>query len=134
MRILLDTKPWLWWLNDDPRLAQRAREVIADKKNDIFVSVVSIWEILLKTNRSVAFSHSPHRSVKRWLSADGIRVLPLDLEQVLSAMVLPMIHDDPFDRVLVAQSRTRGLVLLSDQLLFERYDCEVILATDQGSR
>jgi len=64
------------------------------------------------------------------LSADGIRVLPLELEQVLASTLLPPIHEDPFDRVLVAQSRTRGLVLVSDDRVFERLDCEVILARD----
>ena len=134
MRILLDTKAWLWWLTDDPRLSREARAAIADKENDVFVSAVSVLEILLKSagRGGVEFAHSPHRSMKRWLSADGVRVLPLELEQVLSAMVLPWHHDDPFDRILVAQTRTRGLVLVTHQRIFEKYDCEVILA--QGSR
>lgn len=133
MRVLLDTKAWLWWLTDDPRLSAEARAVIGDASNDVFVSVVSVLEVFLKMHgRKIVFAHSPHRSMKKWLAADGIRMLPLEFEQVLTAMVLPWHHEDPIDRILIAQTRSRALAIVTDQKIFAQYDCDVIFA--QGSR
>src|SRR5579863_3939123 len=115
MRILLDTHVVLWWLNDDPSLGTKARCLIGDPANTIFLSSVSTWEIWLK--KSLGKLVLPD-DFEAWLAKEEFEPLPLTAAHTRLVAELPWHHRDPFDRMLIAQAVVADLILLtSDERL-----------------
>jgi len=110
LRILLDTHLLLWWLAGDKSLSQQARAWIGDPENTIFVSAVSLWEIWLK--QGLGKLRLPE-DFERRLERQSFERLPLTWDQTREVALLPWHHRDPFDRMLVAQSRVEGLTLVT---------------------
>ena len=110
MNLLLDTHIYLWWLIDSPALSQQAHQMIAGA-NQVFVSVVSIWEAGIKW-RAGKLSVAPEVLVEG-MNQNGLLVLPVNLAHVLQLTQLPDHHRDPFDRMLVAQAMAEPLFLLT---------------------
>lgn len=127
MRVLLDTHAFLWWNTDDPRLSEVARNVIADGRNKVYLSVASGWEIAIKAARgSLLLPEPPGQYVPGRLQHHHMVALPIQLRHVLHVYDLPMIHRDPFDRLLVAQSQIEHLPLLTADPEIVQYAVEVI--------
>jgi PIN domain nuclease of toxin-antitoxin system len=110
LRLLVDTHVFLWWRGDDPQLGEVERQAIRDGQNDVFLSAASIWEIAIK--------HSLGRlQIPEPASAAGVRLgfepLPISFAHAEAAALLPPLHRDPFDRMLVAQARAEGLTLVT---------------------
>jgi PIN domain nuclease of toxin-antitoxin system len=119
VKILLDTHVLLWWLADDPQLGEPERDVIATPENLIAFSAASIWEIRIK--QAVG---------KLDLPADFADVLARQAFEPLAVTVahahalhgLPMLHRDPFDRLLIAQARVEGMTILTRDNVIAQYD------------
>ena len=109
MRLLLDTHALLWWLADDARLDQSAADAIAGAEF-VAVSAASAWEIGIK--QSLGKLTGP-KDLPAELVANGFTELPVTVAHALAAGALPAHHSDPFDRMLVAQSRLEGLALVT---------------------
>jgi PIN domain nuclease of toxin-antitoxin system len=110
MRLLLDTHILLWWLANSPSLPQRARDLISDPANAVFVSAVSLWEIWLK--HSLGKLILPPDFQER-LAGEAFENLPLLASHTRAVASLPWHHRDPFDRMLIAQASTTELTLIS---------------------
>ena len=110
MKLLLDTHILLWWLANDPALKPRARQLIADPDNAIFLSSVTLWEIWLK--HSIGKLTLPADFEAR-LAKETFESLPLAATHTKAVASLPWIHRDPFDRMLVAQAILANLKLLT---------------------
>ena len=126
MKVLLDTHAFLWWITDDPRLSERARDIIGDGGNDVFFSVASAWEIAIKAG--IGRLHLPNPAdefVTGEVVRNGFSVLPIHLVHALRVHALPPHHRDPFDRLLVAQSGIDELPLISRDPVFARYDIDI---------
>jgi PIN domain nuclease of toxin-antitoxin system len=123
VRLLLDTHALLWWLADDPALGEGAREAIAEGENVVAVSAASGWEIAIK--RALGKLEAPD-DLEEQIDANDFTVLPITLADGLTAGSLPRHHDDPFDRMLVAQARLRGLAIVSRDVRFAAYGVEVL--------
>jgi PIN domain nuclease of toxin-antitoxin system len=127
MRVLLDTHTFLWWNTDDPRLSPKARELIADGRNEIYLSVASAWEIAIKAARgSLILPEPPEQYVPSRLRLHRMLVLTIQLRHALTVYDLPMIHRDPFDRLLIAQSRVEDLPLLTIDPDITQYGVAVV--------
>ncbi len=127
MRLLLDTHAFLWWIADDTRLSGRARELIADSANDVYFSVASGWEIVVKAGlRRVLLPEDPDRFIFEQLSVNAFQVLPVHLRHALRIYTLPDLHRDPFDRMLVAQAVSEEMAVLSADPQIARYPVEVV--------
>ena len=127
MRALLDTHAFLWWNADDPRLSQTVRDVIADGHNELYLSVASAWEIAIKAARgSLILPEPPEVYVPSRLQLHRILPLPIQLRHALHVFDLPTIHRDPFDRLLIAQSRLEELPIMTTDPDIARYDVSVI--------
>lgn len=108
MRILLDTHILLWWLNDDARLNSGTRELLADPENVLFISAASTWEIYIKMALGkLQLPENFHESL------GGFEKLAVSVTHTVELQRLPSLHQDPFDRILLAQARCEKLLLLS---------------------
>ena len=121
MRILLDTCTFLWIITDAPDLSTSARELFRDPANDVFLSVVSTWEIALKNALGrLPLPESPERFVPDQRERHGIESLPLEENATLHLTRLPDIHKDPFDRMLICQAIIHSMALMtSDELILQ---------------
>jgi len=119
---LLDTCTFLWILEDVPSLSARARDLFQDPANEIYLSAVSAWEISLKCALGrLSFKEAPERFIPQRREKYGIAFLPLEEAAALSLHRLPNYHKDPFDRMLICQAITHGMVLLSPDPEIQRY-------------
>jgi PIN domain nuclease of toxin-antitoxin system len=110
MDLLLDTHVFLWWDAEPESLGEEARSAIRDPENDVFVSAVSVWEIVIKRQLGrLQFSGSPVETITR-NGFFSLPILPLHAEHAGS---LPLLHSDPFDRMLVAQAQLGGMTLVT---------------------
>ncbi|HLW48845.1 MAG TPA: type II toxin-antitoxin system VapC family toxin [bacterium] len=127
MNALLDTQAFLWWITDNPRLSETARDFIADGANEVFFSVVSAWEIVVKAAAGrITLPDAAPRFIPHHVLRNGFAVLPVSMEHALGVAELPPVHRDPFDRLLVAQALGEGLAVLTGDAQIERYPVRVI--------
>lgn len=115
MRLLLDTHVAIWWLDGDRRLSSATRAAI-ESATEVYLSVVSLWEIMIKQDRGRLDLPAGFTDALR----DDFVDLPLTLDHVLEGRALPLLHRDPFDRMLVAQAVVEGMTIVSaDRALAE---------------
>lgn len=127
MRALLDTHTFLWWNMDDPQLSNAARAFIKDGQNEVFVSAASAWEIAIKCARGrLSLPESPGQYVPDRMAAHRFLPLPVQISHALQVFNLPDIHQDPFDRLLVAQSQLEDIPILSADAVIPQYGVSVI--------
>lgn len=118
MRLLLDTHVALWALLDDPRLGSKARGLIEDRENRVFISAASLWEIAIKHALGRGGIPFSAEDALRHFTEAGYELLDMRPSHAVVAGTLPPIHADPFDRMLVAQALTEPMRLLThDQVL-----------------
>lgn len=124
MKLLLDTATFLWIISDDKSLSRGARRLFATPDNDVYLSAVSVWEIVVKHGlRRLPLPEPPSRFVPAQREAHGIESLPLDEESALHLSRLPALHQDPFDRMLVCQAVVHGLTIVTPDELITKYQC-----------
>jgi PIN domain nuclease of toxin-antitoxin system len=127
MNALLDTHVFLWWITDTPELSPRAREVISNGQNQLFLSAASGWEIAIKAKLGrLQLPQNLERFVSEHVSLNAISSLPIQLSHALHVYTLPDHHRDPFDRILVAQSQLEKLPIVTKDPQIARYSVEVI--------
>jgi PIN domain nuclease of toxin-antitoxin system len=127
MRALLDTHTFLWWNLDDPQISSPAREFISDGSNQVFLSAASAWEIAIKCARGrLVLAETPDKYVASRMSLHHFLPLPVQLSHALHVFNLPHIHQDPFDRLLVAQSQLERLPILTGDPEIIRYEVDII--------
>ena len=120
-RFLLDTHVFLWLVQGDPQLSERAKSVISEDTNQLNFSVVSIWEIAIKLNIGKLTIEHSIEDIYTLLAQLKIEVLPIDRSDIDQYLTLPLYHRDPFDRILIAQAIDRELILVSVDGSFELY-------------
>lgn len=113
MKLLLDTHILLWAAGAPQKLHPEYRLLLTDRKNSLFFSAASIWEIVIKLGlRREDFKVDPHR-LRRQLVVHGYTELAVTTDHALKVDALPLLHKDPFDRILLAQARSEGITLLT---------------------
>jgi len=115
MRILLDTHALIWEANG--KLSPSVLSLLEDTSNDLYFSIVSLWEIELKRNRLKIDPKIFYQNLLR----NGYRELTITARHVLSLSQLPLLHSDPFDRILLAQAQSEQIFLLTDDEALKRY-------------
>jgi PIN domain nuclease of toxin-antitoxin system len=127
MRLLLDTQILLWSLDQTHRIPPIARDAIEAPENVVFVSAAVIWEIAIKT--SLGRLQIPARDLRRLpglIEASGFDELPVLARHAAGVHTLPWHHRDPFDRLLIAQARDEGLMLVTADPAIRAYDVPVL--------
>lgn len=128
MKLLLDTHLLLWAADSLERVPAGARALMADLENELLFSVVSLWEVTIKNGLNRPDFRVDARLLRRGLIDNGYVELPISGEHAVAVDTLPLIHRDPFDRLLIAQATVEGLVLLTSDVTLERYPGPVRLA------
>jgi PIN domain nuclease of toxin-antitoxin system len=123
MQYLLDTHALIWWLANDSTLSLNAKTIITDPSNLIFVSAASTWEIAVK--KSIGKLKSPDDLIEQ-IHNNQFKSLPIDLEETLIVETLPPHHQDPFDRILIAQAQFFDLTIISRDRKFALYDVNLL--------
>jgi PIN domain nuclease of toxin-antitoxin system len=122
VKLLLDTQAVLWWLGADPRLSETARGAIARAGDRAVVSAATIWEASIK--RAAGKLAGP--DLLGAVTAAGLPFLSIDEHHAKLAGELPLLHRDPFDRMLVAQARIESLVIVTADAEIARYGVPVV--------
>ena len=125
MRVLLDTHVVLWTLGQPETLGKAAFDILSSRDTMRVVSVVSLWEVAIK--RRLGRLHAPD-DFPEFLSANRHEILPVGASHAWRVGELPLLHRDPFDRLLIAQAQVEGVPLITHDRTLERYDIRIIRA------
>jgi len=128
VKLLLDTHLLIWAADSIERVTVGARALMADQDNELLFSVASIWEVAIKRGLNRPDFQVDARMLRRGLIDNGYCELPILSEHVVAIDALPLIHKDPFDRLLIAQAMVEGITLLTDDATLTQYSGPVRLA------
>jgi PIN domain nuclease of toxin-antitoxin system len=125
--LILDTHVFFWWITDDPRLEARHRQAIEARDGNVYVSAVTAWEIAIKVN----LGKWPEAQVllpdlAQTVLAEGFEALDLTLAQAERAGLLDLVHKDPFDRLLAAQSLVLDVPIATSDAAIGQLGCRVV--------
>jgi PIN domain nuclease of toxin-antitoxin system len=126
MRYLLDTHSLIWFLEDDKRLSDTAKDIFSDDNADIYLSIVSLWEMAIKIGLGKLKLSQSLEQVIDTLEQQSISLLSVKPAHVLAVLNLPFEHRDPFDRLLIGQALVENMKFLSNEALFLRYGVDRI--------
>jgi PIN domain nuclease of toxin-antitoxin system len=127
VRAIVDTHALLWAAVDAPTLSAVAREVLRDRESVLFLSAASVYELTWKAARGrLALPSDPASWVRSRMDVFRLRPLPVETAHAIEAALLPPIHGDPWDRLLVAQARLAEIPLLTADERIRKYDVETI--------
>ncbi len=126
MNLLLDTHIALWAITDSPKLPEKARELIQSPKTTVWISVASVWEIAIKHSLGRGDMPVSSHDAVRYFQESGYRFLPVEAEHAIAIEELATHHQDPFDRILVAQALVEPMRLMTHDALVARYSDTII--------
>ncbi|HEY2017689.1 MAG TPA: type II toxin-antitoxin system VapC family toxin [Bryobacteraceae bacterium] len=130
MNLLLDTNALIWWMLDSKKLGKRARHAIVRPGARLFLSSASVWEISIKSGMGKLRLKEPAEKCIPHLFELGFLPLAITFQHALAAGNLPLHHQDPFDRMLIAQAQCEDLTLLTGDPAIMAYDVRTIDASD----
>jgi PIN domain nuclease of toxin-antitoxin system len=125
MRLLIDTHLLLWTAGQSARLSPQARSLIGDPANELLFSAASLWEIAIKAGLGRGDFRVDANQLRRGLLNNGYRELAITGEHAVAVTSLPMIHRDPFDRLLLAQGMVENITLLTSDAVMAQYPVAV---------
>jgi len=130
VRLLLDTHVWLWSLTDPSRLSRRAQRGIARSAQQLWLSPISVWEILMLVERGrLKLDDDPRRWVRQALELSPVKEAPLGHEAAIRSREIPLLHEDPADRMIVATALVHELTLVTaDETLLDAKPCPLLSA------
>ncbi|PYX22712.1 MAG: PIN domain nuclease [Acidobacteria bacterium] len=127
MSYLLDTGVWLWSVGEPERMSSSAREIFADRTEELFLSAVTSWEVAIKVaSGKLRLPEPPGTYVPSRIMMQGLRPLPISHMHALAVHGLPPHHRDPFDRLLIAQAIVENMTLLTADREFKKYDLPLL--------
>ncbi|GBF81523.1 type II toxin-antitoxin system VapC family toxin [Aphanothece sacrum] len=126
MKLLLDTHTFIWWNSDSSKLSKKILDLCGDRNNIILLSLVSIWEIEIKSKLGkLTLNNSLSAIIKHQKITNNIQLLPINLEHILQLETLNVYHKDPFDHLLIVQAMLENATLLSKDSKFGNYPIKV---------
>jgi PIN domain nuclease of toxin-antitoxin system len=121
VKLLLDTHVLLWYLEGHENLSVTQRQLIEDRRNQVAVSAVSLWEMTIKVSIGKLALLDDLATIEETLIQQGIHILPIQTAHLQRLLSLPFHHRDPFDRLIIAQALTEEMTLVSDDTAFSAY-------------
>jgi PIN domain nuclease of toxin-antitoxin system len=127
MRLLLDTHIFIWWADEPERLSPFILNALMDEENDLLLSVVSLWEMQIKTQLGkLAMSRPLDHLVSLQQSVNELELLPVLAHHVFALDELPLLHKDPFDRMIIAQSQIEKMTIVTVDKAFRAYEVALL--------
>jgi len=122
VRYLLDTHAFLWMAADPDQLSRRVRKIVRNKNNRLYLSAASGWEIALleKLNR-IKLPDEPQRFIPEAIQRLSVLPIPISFSTAITAAMLPLIHRDPFDRIIIAEAEKGKLIVITKDKKFVEY-------------
>ncbi|MBS4022353.1 MAG: type II toxin-antitoxin system VapC family toxin [Dethiobacter sp.] len=126
MMALLDTHVFLWWITDDPRLSEQAGNIISNSENRLFYSAASGWETAIKAglDKLILKEGNLHDFLYEQMEINDIAPLPVQMNHALHVHRLPLLHRDPFDRMIIAQAQVENMTIVTQDRQIARYYVE----------
>jgi PIN domain nuclease of toxin-antitoxin system len=121
MNVLIDTHTLLWFLSNDVKLSEKAKKIIQNSNNDVFVSIASFWEISIKLSLSKLILDIPFELLFDESDKLGIQILQIKKEHLIYLKELPFYHNDPFDRIIICQGIIEDSLIISIDEKFDEY-------------
>jgi PIN domain nuclease of toxin-antitoxin system len=126
-RLLLDSHSFLWAVADPSQLGVAGCQAIENEANELYVSVASVWELLLKASKGkLDLGITPPQRLQSFIKRLNASVLPARLEHIIEAYSLPGLHREPFDRLLIGQARVERLTLVTKDSTIGRYEVDIV--------
>lgn len=129
MKYLLDTHILLWAISDSPQLSNEVKTLIVNSENEIHVSSMSEWEIVVKSNIGKLKLNSSFAEFAKQIDELLVISLPVTREHLNLYEQLPLYHRDPFDRIIIAQGITENLTIITSDIAFKNYEVDILLNT-----
>lgn len=126
MRLLLDSHAFLWWADTSERLSPLALAACESVENSLYLSLASLWELQLKINLEKLQLNGTLADIISKQRGQGLQLLEIAPDHIYATAKLPMIHADPFDRLLVAQATIEGMTLVTADRKLMQYAVEVL--------
>jgi PIN domain nuclease of toxin-antitoxin system len=126
MELLLDTHAFLWYVSGDEQLPENIINKIGDNSNRCFISIASIWEIVIKLSIGKLEIKGGFNTIEDFLNNNDFDILPVDIEDVKALLTLKFFHRDPFDRMIIAQAITSDLTIITKDENFSNYKVSII--------
>ena len=123
MKLLLDTHTLIWWLANNPTLSQAAKKAISNPDNLVFISAASAWEMAIK--RSLGKLDAPD-DLERQIKNHNFQPLPITITHGLAVEKLPHHHNDPFDRIIIAQATWESMTVITRDQKFSSYNISIL--------
>lgn len=125
MKLLLDTHAFIWWDNEPEKLSRKALQACLNPDNVVALSLASVWELQIKMQVGKLTLRLPLAEVLSSQQQNGITIELITMEDILGLSSLPMLHRDPFDRLLIAQATRGGFHLVSHDSQLSQYDTPI---------
>jgi PIN domain nuclease of toxin-antitoxin system len=123
VKLLIDSNAFLWWSETSPRLGTGARQAIVDPANEVVISIAALWEIIIKTSlRKLTLPDD----VETMVLTQGFSTLAVGFDHLRRLSVLPQIHKDPFDRLMIAQALSEGMPVATADRRFAAYGVQIV--------
>ena len=127
MKLLLDSHTFKWWRDEPAKLSPTAFSEISNPNNDVFLSVVTVWELQIKIAlNKFSVKGGLENAVNQEQQSNGFQILPINLPHVLYLENLPLHHKDPFDRLLISQAIVENMTLVSADAIFSQYPMNLL--------
>ena len=126
MAYLIDTHTLLWHFNGDNQMSISAMEILKDNKQKKYTSIASVWEIAIKMSIGKLLMEFSFNEIEVKLAGSNISLLDISVEHTRKIISLPLYHRDPFDRMIIAQSITENLTVISKDKNFSLYPIKLL--------
>ncbi len=130
MNIIVDTHAAIWFISNNKRLPQFSKKTIEDPQNDCFISIASLWEMGIKHSLGKLKLKAELNKIFELFFESGLLMLPITPDHILTTSSLPLHHRDPFDRLIIAQTKREGYSLISKDAEFRNYEVNLIWDRD----
>ena len=125
MNFLVDTHVLIWFITDDIKLPVKTKQIIENKENSCYISIASYWEIAIKNSIGRLDLNSDLETIFEVIEESGFETLPLTTNQILQNASLEFHHQDPFDRIIIAQSMIENMTIITKDSIFDKYNVPI---------
>jgi PIN domain nuclease of toxin-antitoxin system len=124
--LLIDTQSFIWFVDDSPQLPVSIRNVMEDKKYNLFISIASLWEMVIKSSLGKLSLKWDIPEIINGVSKNGFSILQIKPQHLITLHRLEYVHKDPFDKIIISQAITENMQIVSFDAIFSKYQINLV--------